>query len=82
MNISVLLEGGNLNFGTPQVLWIWEVPPLGRAVTYYLVAGQTFNITNSPNGRYDNAGLVNLGSRSSMYHFLYRRTSPPTARRT
>lgn len=38
--------------GGPEALWIREVLPLGWGDTYHQVGGQSFNITNLPNGAY------------------------------
>jgi hypothetical protein len=47
--------GGGLSTacGGPDAIWIREVLPVGWGDTYYqFVAGQSFNITHLPNGRY------------------------------
>jgi hypothetical protein len=39
--------------GTPTALWVQEMLPLGWGDTYYQsIAGQSFNISNLPNGTY------------------------------
>jgi hypothetical protein len=59
--IDVLIPNVNLTpflglstaCGGPKALWVREVLPLGWGDTYYqMIPGQSFNITNVPNGTY------------------------------
>jgi hypothetical protein len=52
--------------GSPTALWVQEMLPLGWADTYFQsVAGQSFNITNLPNGTYY------IQIRANPEHVLY-----------
>jgi hypothetical protein len=60
------IRPGSIGFGTacgsPTSLWVREILPLGWGDTYHQgIPGQSFNITNLPNGRYHIAVEANPG---------------------